>query len=274
MSVMSERTFSGLGPRVRPRELVPSPRYAFAVWKRNAKVFSRLWKAALWPQFLDPLFYLVALGFGLGTYIASISGVPYREFIAPGLIASATMWAASFETTYNVYLRMNETRLYDAVLATPVEVADLVAGDLAWSATRAAVYGTSFLAIVTAFGLVTSPWAILIPALVFLGGLAFSVLGYTFTSLIPKIDLYSYYFTLVITPMFLFSGIFFPFDRLPDWVEVAAWFTPLYHLVEITRGMATGPEGLQVLIHAAWLAAASALLFAIPVRAVRARLVA
>jgi lipooligosaccharide transport system permease protein len=271
---MSERTYSGLGPRLRLREMVPSPRHAAAVWRRNAKVFSRLWKAALWPQFLDPLFYLMALGFGLGTYIASISGVPYREFIAPGLIASATMWSASFETTYNVYLRMNESRLYDAVLVTPVEVADLVAGDLLWSATRATIYGTSFLAIVTAFGLVSSPWAILIPALVFLGGLAFSVLGYTFTSLIPKIDLYSYYFTLVITPMFLFSGIFFPFDRLPDWVEVVAWFTPLYHLVEITRGMATGPEGVQILIHTAWLVVASALLFTIPVRAVRARLVA
>ena len=101
-------------------------------------------EGVLLPQFLDPLFYLVALGFGLGTYVARINGVPYEDFIAPGLIASAAMWSAAFETTYNVYLRMNETRLYDAVLATPVEVQDLVAGDLAWSASRAAVYGTSF----------------------------------------------------------------------------------------------------------------------------------
>ena len=99
------------------------------------------------------------------------------------------------------------------------------------------------------------------------------MIGYTFTSLIPKIDLYSYFFTLGITPMFLFSGIFFPFSQLPGWVEVVAWLTPLYHLVEITRGMATGPDGLQILIHTAWLAAVSAALFAIPVRALRAKLV-
>jgi lipooligosaccharide transport system permease protein len=252
---------------------LPVPRYAFAVWRRNARVFGKLWKGALWPQFLDPLFYLVALGFGLGTYVATINGVPYEEFIGPGLIASAAMWAASFETTYNVYLRMNETRLYDAVLSTPVEVQDLVAGDLAWSATRSTLYGTSFLIIVTAFGLVSSPWAIAIPLFVSVGGLCFSVIGYTFTSLIPKIDLYSYFFTLGITPMFLFSGIFFPFSQLPGWAEVVAWFLPLYHLVEITREMANGPDGVEVLVHAAWLAAVSAALFPIPVRALRARLV-
>ena len=274
MSAMSERAYAGLGRRMPLRDMVPSPRHAAAVWLRNARVFSKLWKGVLLPQFIDPLFYLVALGFGLGTYIASINGIPYRDFIAPGLIASAAMWSASFETTYNVYLRMNETRLYDAVLATPVEVPDLVAGDLAWSASRATVYGTSFLIIVTAFGLVGSPWAILIPPLVMIGGLCFSVIGYAFTALIPKIDLYSYFFTLGITPMFLFSGIFFPFERLPGWVEVVAWFTPLYHMVEITRGMATGPDGLEVLINAAWLLVVSTALFYVPVRALRSRLVA
>ena len=273
MAEFAEQTFAGLGPRVPLRELVPAPRYAASVWKRNAKVVSKLWKGTLLPQFLDPLFYLVALGFGLGTYVASVNGIPYKEFIAPGLIASATMWSASFETTYNVYIRMNETRLYDAVLATPVEVQDLIAGDLAWSSTRAAVYGTSFLIIVAIFGLVSSPWAILIPPLCLLGGLCFSMIGYTFTSLIPKIDLYSYFFTLGITPMFLFSGIFFPFNQLPGWVEVVAWFTPLYHLVEITRGLATGPDALSIIGNSLWLLVVSAALFQVPVRALRARLV-
>src|SRR5919106_5415512 len=195
MSAMAERSYTGLGERVPLHELVPSPRHAARVWRRNALVFAKVWRGALLPQFLDPLFYLVALGFGLGTYVATVNGVPYEDFIAPGLIASAAMWAASFETTYNVYLKMNETRLYDAVLSTPVEVQDLVAGDLAWSATRATLYGTSFLIIVAAFGLISSPWAIAIPLFVCVGGLCFSVIGYTFTSLIPKIDLYRYFFT-------------------------------------------------------------------------------
>ena len=107
-----------------------------------------------------------------------------------------------------------------------------------------------------------------------LGGLCFSVIGYTFTTLIPKIDLYSYFFTLGITPMFLFSGIFFPFNELPGWVEVVAWFMPLYHLVEITRGLATGPEFVEIALSTAWLAAVSALLFVVPVRALRRKLVA
>ncbi len=254
-------------------DLIPSPRHTLSVAGRNARVFSKAWRGALAPQFIDPLFYLVAMGYGLGTYIASINGVPYKEFIAPGLIASSAMWAASFECTYNVYIRMREYHLYDAVLSTPVEVQDLVAGDLIWSSVRAVIYGTVFLLVVTAFGLVSSWWALAIPAAVLIGGLAFSTLAYTFTALIPRIDLYSYYFTLGITPMFLFSGIFFPFNRLPGWVEGVAWLTPLYHFVQVTRGLAVGPNAM-VLVHLAILLALSAALFVIPVRAVRRRLVA
>ena len=90
------------------RDLVPSIPHAASVWYRNARVFSKLWRGALLPTFLDPFFYLLALGFGLGTYVARINGIPYEDFIAPGLIASAAMWSAAFETTYNVYFRMNE----------------------------------------------------------------------------------------------------------------------------------------------------------------------
>src|SRR2546423_4301266 len=254
MALFDAPGYAGLGRRVPLRDMVPVPRLAGAVWLRNARVFSKLWRGALLPTFLDPFLYLLALGFGLGTYIASINGIPYKEFIAPGLIASAAMWSAAFETTYNVYFRMNELRLYDNLLSTPVEVQDLVAGDLAWSASRATVYGIVVLIVVAAFGLISSPWAILIPPFVVLGGLCISVIGYTFTSLIPKIDLYSYFFTLVITPMFLFSGVFFPFDRLPGWVEAVAWLTPLYHLGALTRGMANGPDAIQTLIPTTWLA--------------------
>jgi lipooligosaccharide transport system permease protein len=274
MAMSYEPGYAGLGERLSLGDLIPSPRLAAAVWSRNATVFSKLWRGALLPTFLDPFFYLLALGFGLGTYIAhGINGVPYKEFVAPGLIASAAMWSSAFETTYNVYFRMNELRLYDNVLSTPVEPQDLVAGDIAWASTRATIYGIVVLIVVAAVGLVSSPWAIAIPPFVLLGGMCFSVIGYTFTSLIPKIDLYSYFFTLGITPMFLFAGIFFPFNQLPGWVEVVAWFTPLYHLVEITRGFATGPEASHILIHAAWLIVVTAILFPIPVRALRARLV-
>lgn len=255
-------------------DLVPSAAHAKTIWLRNARVFSKYVRGALLPTFLDPFFYLFALGFGLGTYVASINGISYKDFLAPGLIASACLWSASFETTYNVYFRLNEQRLYDAVLATPVEVQDLVAGDIVWSATRAVLFGSVFLIVVAAFGLIGSVWAILIPPFLFVGGLCFSVLGYTFTSLVTRVETYSYYFTLGVTPMFLFSGIFFPFTELPPWVEVVAWFSPLFHLVEITRGLATAPDAGAIALHTSILLAISLSLFAVPVRAFRRRLLA
>src|SRR4051794_6228177 len=171
-----EPGYAGLGGGLGLRDLVPSPRHAIAIWQRNARVFSRLWRGALLPTFLDPFFYLLALGFGLGTYFAhGIEGIPYKDFVAPGLIASAAMWSAAFETTYNVYFRMNELRLYDNVLSTPVEVQDLVAGALVWSAPRATIYGCVVLLVVASFGLIPSAWAILIPPLVTLGAMCISV---------------------------------------------------------------------------------------------------
>ena len=255
-------------------EYLPSPRIASRVWRRDLRVFSKIWKGALLPQFFDPLFYLVAMGFGLGTYVARINGIPYRDFIGPGLVASAVMWSASFEVTWNVFFKMEESRLYDAILTTPVEVPDLVAAEVGWAATRAVIYGTTFLGIVAAFGLVHSFWALSVPIFLAIGGACFGMIGMTFTSLAPRMEFYSYYFTLFITPLFLFSGIFYPLTRLPDWVSVVAWFTPLYHLVQITRGLAMHPELGSVLGNAAWLVVVTAVLFLVPVRAMRRRLVA
>jgi lipooligosaccharide transport system permease protein len=136
------------------------------------------------------------------------------------------------------------------------------------------IYGTTFTVIVALFGLVDSPWAVVTPVFLALGGACFGMLGLAFTSLIKTMDWYSFYYTLFITPLFLFSGIFYPLDRLPEWVDVVAWFTPLYHLVEITRGLVLGPDALSILGNSAWLLVVTAGLFVIPARALRRRLVA
>src|SRR5215204_1920344 len=177
MAMLEEPGFAGIGPRIPLRDMVPAPRLAGAVWLRNARVFSKLWRGALLPTFLDPFLYLLAMGFGLGTYVAHINGIPYKDFIAPGLIASAAMWSSAFETTYNVYFRMNELRLYDNVRSTPIEPPDLVAGDLAWIVSLASVYGTLVLIVVAAVCLISSPWAILIPPFVFIWALCISRRG-------------------------------------------------------------------------------------------------
>ena len=255
-------------------DYLPQPRVAARVWRRDMRVFGKAWRSGLLPPFFDPVFYLLAMGFGLGTYLATVRGIPYKQFVGPGLMASAVMWAASFETTWNLYFKIEETRLFDAVLATPVEVQDIVLGEIAWAATRAVVYGTVFLVVVTAFGLVDSPWALTAPLFLLLGGACFGSLGVAFTSLTRRVDGYSYYFTLFITPLFLFSGIFYPLDRLPDWVGVVAWFTPLYHLVEITRGLALGPDASAILGNATWLAVLTLALFPLPVLRLRSRLTA
>jgi lipooligosaccharide transport system permease protein len=253
---------------------VPNLRATLSVWRRDFRVFAKIWRGALLPQFLDPLFYLVAMGFGLGTYLARVEGIPYEQFIAPGLVASAVMWAASFESTWNAFFKMEETRLYDAILSTPVDVQDVIAGEVAWCASRALVYGSSFLVVVTAFGLVDSAWAVTIPLFLVLGGACFGMLGLAFTSLIPRIEFNSYYFTLFITPLFLFSGIFYPLDDLPGWASVVAWFTPLYHLVEITRSLILDPDLTRVLGNALWLLVVTLAVFVVPVRYMRRRLIA
>jgi len=246
---------------------------SLAVWRRDARVFGKIWRSTLLPQFIDPVFYLLAMGFGLGTYLTSIEGVPYKDFIAPGLCASAVMWAATFETTWNTFYKMEERRLYDAILSSPVEVPDVVTGEMLWAATRAVIYGTAFLVIITVFGLVSSPWAIAIPPFLLLGGACFAAMGLAFTAITPRADFYTFYFTLFITPMFLFGGIFFPYSGLPDWAQVVAWFTPLYHLVSLSRDLATGPELGAIAGHAAWLAVVTAALWLVPVRWMARRLV-
>ena len=259
---------------------IPSPRGTFRVWQRNMTIFRKYWKTLLLPNFFEPLLYLAALGLGLGTFIqrGGIEGQSYVQFIAPGLLASNAMFAASFESTFNTYVKLKIQRTYDAIVTTPVNAEDVVAGEYLWAGTRAALYGTGFLAVLTVLGLafgeplITSWWALLIPPVLLLIGIMFSVTGTLFTSLIDRIDLFSYYFTLVITPLFLFSGIFFPIEDFPAPVPQVAWFTPLYHAVNVCRALAVGPTS-AVLVDVAWILIFTAALALLPIHLMRRRLI-
>ena len=259
---------------------LPSPRGAFRVWQRNVTIFRKYWKSIMFPNFIEPLLYLAALGLGLGAFIqqGGINGQSYIQYIAPGLLASNAMFAASFESTFNTFVKLKIDRIYDAIITTPINAEDVVAGEYLWAGTRAALYGTGFLAVLTVLGvafgepLIVSWWALLIPPMLLVIGVMFSVMGTLFTGLIERIDLYAYYFTLVVTPLFLFSGIFFPVENFPAPVPQIAWFTPLYHAVNVCRELATGPSP-AVLADVAWILVFTLVLALLPVQIMRRRLI-
>ena len=256
------------------RVKIPSPLGAFRVWQRNLTIFRKYWKSALFPNFVEPLLYLGALGLGLGAFIqqGGIDGQNYVTFIASGLLASTAMFSASFDSTFDTFVKLRFDRVYDAIITTPVNAEDVVAGEYLWSGTRTALYGTAYFLVLVAFGLISSPWAVLIPPTLLLIGIMFSVLGTLYTSLTHQIDYFSYYFTLVVTPQFLVAGIFFPVDGFPAPVPQLAWFTPLYHAVNVCRGLANGPS-LGILADVAWIVVFTAALALVPIQIMRRRLI-
>lgn len=242
---------------------------AWSVWLRHFKVYLKLYKSSITLNFVEPVLYLGAMGFGLGAYVEQIQGRPYANFIAPGIVAYSAMFAATFECTYGTYIRMTFQKTFDAILATPVTLDDLVAGELMWAATKSALYGTIIVSVVSAMGLVDSPLLWLSVPVLFAGGLVFAEMAVIYTSLVPGIDYFNYYFTLFMTPMFLFSGVFFPLDRLPAFALKIAFFTPLYHLVNTTRGLS---EGRVPVADALWIAVVAALLAPYAFRLMRRRM--
>jgi len=250
-----------------------APRQAWAVWRREATMYKRVWPSTILSGLFDPVIYLLAMGFGLGALVGEVAGVPYVQFLAPGLIASAAMMAATFEVAWNSWIRIHQDRSYEAMLATPTTLDDVVAGELLWATTRAGVYATVMLVVVAAFGLVRSPWALLAPVVAVAGGLLFAILGLAYTASVKHVDQLTFWFTLFLTPQFLFSGIFFPLDGMPAWVRALAWATPLYHLVEAERALVLGHVDASTALHAAIVVAAALVLFRLPARLVRPHLI-
>jgi lipooligosaccharide transport system permease protein len=243
------------------------------LWERNAAIYRRTYKFNVLPNFFEPFLYLLAMGLGLGAYLTRIQGIEYIDFIAPGLLATSAMFGASFEVTFNCFVKMQFGKVYDAVMSTPLSIEDVGLGELLWATTRSLIYGMIFIAIAALFGVVHSWLVVFTPLAIALTGLMFAVIGLAFTASIPLIDFFSYYWTMFITPMFLFSGIFFPLDRMPDWVQAVAWFIPLHQAVNLMRALVlTGDVG-AALAAAAWIAVLTGALFVVPLNLLRRRLV-
>ncbi len=249
-------------------------RRAITVWRRNFDVFMKTYKTNFIPPLVEPLLYLVGMGYGLGGFVRPQEGLRYIVFIAPALTAVSMMYSSFFECTYASFVRMYYQKTFDAIIATPVSLEEVIAGEILWGATKSLINSTIVLAVVIAFGLVSSPWFLLIPPLSFLVGILFASIAMCFTAVTPNMDSFNYPAFLYITPMFILSGTFFTITGLPSGVQLFAKILfPLTHAVNLARGLAIGHLHSAMLISLAWILIATPLFFVFAVNLMKRRLV-
>jgi lipooligosaccharide transport system permease protein len=212
--------------------------------QRNLLVYRHGWIIIV-SGFFEPLFYLLGIGFGLGRLLEPITladgrEIPYQAFVAPGLVAMATLNGAIAESIFNVFFKLNFSRTYEGILATPLGIRDIAIGELVWSLMRGGMYVIAFLGVMLALGLILSPWALLvIPAAVLLGA-AFSAAGLATTAYLRTVQDFDLPMGLVVMPMFLFSGTFFPVSAYPQPIQWFMELVPLFHGVNLLRGLTVG----------------------------------
>jgi lipooligosaccharide transport system permease protein len=214
------------------------------VWQRDLKVYRKNWKISFIPPFIEPLLYLIAFGVGMSGLVGKIHyqgfEISYVRFIAPALIGVSIMYNAFFETTYASFVRMYYQKTFDAMVATPLSIEEVITGEIVWGATKSLISAAIMMVVIGFFGLIRYPDGLLILPLAVLGGIAFGSIGMLFTSMVGNIEMFNLPVFLFITPMFLFSGTFFPIENLPRWAEQIALVLPLTHLANLTRSFSYG----------------------------------
>jgi len=237
-------------------------------------VYKKTLKVNFIPPLLEPILYLVALGFGLGFFVKEIEGISYTRFIAPALFSITTMYAAFFECTYASFVRMYYQKAFDAIIATPVNIDEVVAGELLSGATKAFINGGIVLGVIAVFGLVDLRYLMILLPFGFVAGVLFAALGMICTAIVPSIDSFNYPIFLFITPMFLFSGTFFPMSILPEPIVVLAYvFLPLTHVVKIARSLTLGAPEANLLLSFTWIAVVSTISSILAINLMRRRLI-
>ena len=256
---------------------------SWKVWQRNRDVFFVTWKTNFLPSFIEPILYLLALGIGFGTFVQHFpppyDKATYVQFLAPALIAIQAMYGAFFECTYGSFVRMHFQKTYDAIVATPLTVEDVITGEIVWGATKSFLNGTIvmvvvfFAGIATGTTLITIPSLLIIPFICALSGMAFASLAMTFTALVPNIDSFNIPFFLFFTPMFLLSGTFFPLNVLPQAIQDLAQVFPLTHTTNLIRDPVLGIVGMQDLFGLIYLVLFTVFFFYLAVWLMQRRLV-
>jgi lipooligosaccharide transport system permease protein len=221
------------------------------VWRRNLLVWRKLAIPSMLGNLADPMIMLFGLGYGLGAMVPAVNGVSYVSFLAGGMVASSTMYAATFEAMYSAFSRMHQQKTWEGILNAPILLEDVVMGELVWATTKATLSGISILLVVTVLGVASPSLALWVLPVIVLTGFSFAALGLVINALAPGYDFFMYYFTLVITPTTLLCGVFFPIDQLPAILQNVAALLPLYHAVALARPLMLGTPPTDVLVHLA-----------------------
>ncbi|MEM5277391.1 ABC transporter permease [Cupriavidus taiwanensis] len=244
-----------------PQPLLPrNLRNWMMVWYRNYMVWKKLAIPSMIGNLADPMIYLFGLGLGLGLMVGQVDGVSYIAFLAAGTTASSVMMSASFESMYSAFSRMHVQRTWEAIMHAPLTLGDVVLGEIAWAASKAVLSGLAIMLVAGALGYAQMPGALLALPVIVLAGIAFAALAMIVTALAPSYDFFMFYQTLVMTPMLLLSGVFFPLEQLPEGVQAATEVLPLAHAVALIRPLMLGRPidgaGLHLTVLAAYAVAA------------------
>jgi len=247
-----------------PARLVAFPELSarfVPVWRRNMLVWRKLALASVLGNIADPLLYMVALGYGLGSMVGEVGGMPYVAFIGTGMVCQSAMFTASFEAMYSAFSRMHVQRTWEGIINAPIALDDVVLAEWAWCATKAVMSTAAILVVILSLGFGRTWLALWILPLGFLVGLVFGAFGLAMTALAPNYDFFTYFFTLVITPMLLLSGVYFPVEQMPASLAAVANVLPLKHAIDLARPLMLGRVPDAVLLHVAVLAAYAAVAY-------------
>ncbi len=250
---------------------------SFRVWQRDLDVYLTNWKTEFLPPLSEPILYVFAFGFGLGSLIHKVEyqgrELTYLRFMAPGIIAVAVMFWSYFETTFSSFVRMYYQRTFDAILATPLLVEDVILGELLWGATKAVIASSIMLGMLWILGLVSWPAGLWVIPVSVIGGILFSALGLVVTSVTKNISSFNLPMFLVIMPMFMFSGTFFPVSILPRWAHAIAWCLPLTHVSYLVRAAVLGWNRGPLVWSALYITALAAAFSAAALKLMKRRLI-
>ncbi len=221
------------------------------VWRRNLLVWRKLAIASVLGNIADPLLYMLALGYGIGSFIPEVGGMKYIAFIGTGMVCQSAMFTASFEAMYSAFSRMHMQRTWEAIINAPLSLDDVLFAEWMWAGTKSVISVMAILAVIMALGYGHSWLAIWVLPLGFIIGLTFGAFGLVMNSLAPGYDFFTYFFTLVLTPTLLLSGVFFPVDQMPAALQIASAILPLSHAIDIARPLLAGNVPANIPLHIA-----------------------